>query len=337
MTTKLDITPADVIKMLQYPDIETLRKAYKIHAQNNQIYKQWLSLIKKSPKPEHINNVIDIPHLPISAFKHHKVILNNLQAQIIFSSSGTTGLKSKHYVAFPEIYHWSLYHGFKYFFGEPNKYWHVALLPGYEERPDSSLIYMVKQLMEHAGQDTKKFFVGLKPHKLPEILSQLTLDRKVILWSVPYALLDLVRLNIKLPSDLIIIETGGMKGRGPEWSRQELHAYLKTNLGIKTILSEYGMTELLSQAYTTSENPFRFKAPPWMKVWTRDLYVPWQPAPYGKAGIICITDLANFFSIPFVETEDIGIVYEDGSFEVLGRLEYCEIRGCNLLYEEFNS
>ncbi|NPA33698.1 MAG: acyl transferase [Chlorobi bacterium] len=335
MTSNLDFTPDYAIRLLENPTLEAWKEVYAVHSKHNNVYHQWLNLVKRQPNPIEIQSVEDIPHLPISAFKHHKIILDGFKEKLVFRSSGTTGLRSKHYVAFPEVYLWSLYHGFKLHFGNPEEYWHIALLPGYEERPDSSLIYMVKRLMEHAGQAASEFFVGLKPEKLIPLLGSLPSNRKIILWSVPYALLDLVQKNIKLPSDITIIETGGMKGRGPEWSRQQLHEYLQQNLGVKTILSEYGMTELLSQAYTTPEKPFRFKTPPWMKVWTRDLYVPFKKAPYGKAGVLCIADLANVFSVPFIETEDIGIVYEDGTFEVLGRLEYCEIRGCNLLYEEF--
>jgi len=335
MASKVDITPEYVIRLLKNATIEVWQKAYELHAKHNPVYNQWLNLTKRQIHPAQLEQIEQVPHLPISAFKHHRIILNAFEEKLIFRSSGTTGLRSKHYVAFPEIYHWSLYHGFKLYFGNPERYWHIALLPGYEERPDSSLIYMVKRLMEHSGQEANKFFVGLKPEKLIPLLGSLPSDRKTILWSVPYALLDLVGKEVKLPSNIIIIETGGMKGRGPEWSRQQLHQYLKQNLGVQTILSEYGMTELLSQAYTTPDHPFKFKVPPWMKVWARDLYVPFRQAPYGKAGVLCIADLANFYSMPFIETEDIGIVYEDGTFEILGRLEYCEIRGCNLLYEEF--
>ncbi len=334
MTLNWTITPDYVIELLENPTLETWKEVYEIHSKYNNVYRQWLNLVKRQPNPSEIQSVEEIPHLPISAFKHHKIILDGFKEKLVFRSSGTTGLRSKHYVAFPEIYDWSLYNGFKLHFGSPEEYRQVALLPGYEERPDSSLIYMVKRLMEHSEQDASKFFVGLKPEKLIPVLESLHSNKKVILWSVPYALLDLVQKGIKLQPDITIIETGGMKGRGPEWSRQQLHEYLKQNLGVKTILSEYGMTELLSQAYTTPNDPFRFKTPPWMKVWARDLYVPSKKAQYGKAGILCISDLANFFSVPFIETEDIGIVYEDGTFEVLDRLEYCEIRGCNLLYEE---
>ncbi len=327
--------PEQVIAWLQEPQPTHWHRAFEVQKEHNPVYARWLDLLRP-PEPKAPTLPWAYPHLPISAFKHHQVLLDGLQPRLVFRSSGTTGRHSRHYVAYPEVYDWSLSEGFRRHWGPASQYVHIALLPGYEQRPDSSLIYMVRRLMQQAGQNPTEWFVGLRPELLPEKLEEARRQAKpIILWSVPYALLDLVRRRIYLGPDVTIIETGGMKGRGPEWHRAELHAYLHQHLHPQRIESEYGMTELLSQAYT--QDGIRFAPPPWMHVWARDLYWPGRRVAYGKQGVLCVADLANFYSCPFIETEDIGIVYEDGTFEVLGRLESCEIRGCNLLYDEFSS
>lgn len=295
---------------------------------NNRVYRKFLSGL--SVDPHHIKSMNEIPFMPVEFFKQHQILTGVDTFDRVFISSGTGGISSRHYVADVRLYDRSFTEGFRLFYGNPQEYCFLALLPSYLEREGSSLVYMVKKLMDYGQHPANGFFM-YDHEKLA-----LTLDRlknstsKIILMGVSFALLDFISsYSIDFPS-LIVMETGGMKGRGEEIVREELHERLTLGFGVETIHSEYGMTELLSQAYSSGKG--RFKCPPWMKIFIRDPYDPRAILEPGKTGLINIMDLANIYSCSFIATQDIGRVYEDGSFEVLGRMDHSDIRGCNLLY-----
>ncbi len=291
------------------------------------IYRQYCELLKKTP--DKVNSLIKIPFLPISFFKSN-IILGSDKYQVLFESSGTTGqMPSKHYISDLSLYEHSILSGFKTFFGEPSKYCFLALLPSYLERKNSSLVYMVQWLMSLSGHYGNGFY--LNNHKeLSDKISILEMQQKpYILLGVSFALLDFCE---KFPHQMqhgIVLETGGMKGRKEEITRDALHQILSARLNCRNIFSEYGMTELLSQAYLTSDKKFR--TPPWMRVLARDIQDPFSYCPTGKQGALNIIDLANLLSCSFIETEDAGIVYKDYSFDITGRIDLSELRGCNLM------
>lgn len=292
------------------------------------IYNEYCKLLKKDP--ENVKKLIDIPFLPIELFKTNRIISQEKTAQRTFESSGTTGaVVSKHFVADLALYERSFTQGFQHFFGDIHQYVVLALLPSYVERENSSLVHMADKLIHLSGQNASSF-VKDEDDYLYELLDVLrTAKRKVILLGVTFALLDFAK-NYKIDfPDLIVMETGGMKGRKEELTREEVHLELKTSFGVSTVYSEYGMTELLSQAYSTGEGIFR--SPPWMKVLTRDLYEPQNVLKNNSTGAINIIDLANIYSCSFIATSDLGKIHADGSFEILGRTTGSDIRGCNLM------
>jgi phenylacetate-coenzyme A ligase PaaK-like adenylate-forming protein len=296
--------------------------------QNNHIYQAFCNNLKKSPHTT--KRIEDIPFMPISFFKNHKIICEGKNEEIVFSSSGTTGINtSKHYVADLEIYNKSFSEGFKHFFGDIQDYCILALLPSYLEREGSSLIYMTNSLIEKSGHPDSGFYLNnLK--ELEEKLTELQRkNQKTILIGVTFALLEMAKnYPVDVP-DIIIMETGGMKGRGKELVRTELHEILCKGFGVSKIHSEYGMTELLSQAYSKGDGIFT--CPPWMKVFTRGIYDPLEILPPNSSGAINIIDLANIDSCSFIATDDLGKVFADNSFEVTGRMDISDTRGCNLL------
>ena len=269
--------------------------------------------------------------LPIEAFKHHPVISGEAEWQTVFESSRTTGAApSQHYVKDLNWYREVSIRGFRHFFPEKN-YRILALLPSYLERGNSSLVYMVKDWMGEFGLPGSGFFL----HNLTELRQQALEARQqgipVLLIGVAFALLDLAELGPgPFAADTLVIETGGMKGRGKELTRMELHERLRAGLGVNEIRSEYGMTELLSQAYTGPDG--RFRCAPTMKVWVSDIHLDELVQPFGVSGRLHVIDLANIDSCCFIATDDMARLYPDGSFEVLGRLDTAEIRGCNLMY-----
>lgn len=295
---------------------------------NNTIYQKFCSYLGKSRS--NVNTVKDIPYLPIEFFKSKKVITKNQKPQIVFESSGTTGqLVSKHYVARLAIYVKSYLKTFEHFYGNIEDYCVLALLPSYMEREGSSLIYMVKDLIKKSGNPKSGFYLDNKVDLLKTLESLDQSAGKSILIGVSYALLDISEqhsLNLK---NTIIMETGGMKGRRTELVRDELHSILKNSFGLDAIHSEYGMTELLSQAYSKANGIFN--CPPWMSVSIRETEDPLSTESFGKVGGINIIDLANIDSCSFIATQDLGRVYKDGSFEVLGRFDHSDVRGCNLM------
>jgi hypothetical protein len=270
-----------------------------------------------------------IPCLPVSFFKTHKVYSADKPPQKIFLSSGTTGMeRSSHFVADLDLYRRSLTEGFRYFYGDPTDYLFAALTPSPAENPDSSLIFMISELM----QQTEGLFLSLDRADKDPLLPLLPLrskNKKVFLIGLTYALLDLAELHPEKDASLIIVETGGMKGRRKEMVREELHERLQEGFGVEKVHSEYGMSELLSQAWSKGDGIFR--CPPWMKVLVRDPNDPLSLLPPGHTGGINIIDLANINSCPFIATQDLGKLNEDGSFEVRGRFDYSDIRGCSLM------
>ena len=293
---------------------------------NNPIYRSFCDLVHKHPSD--CKSVIEIPFLPISFFKTHKVLTGNPKCSHIFESSGTSGKTSIHHVANIEVYEQSFLNCFKLFYGHPNQFAMIGLLPGYLEKPNSSLIYMMQKLIEMSNCSDSGFYLN-NYQKLHEVLKRREqTNQKTFLLGVSFALLDFAE---QFPSPLqhtIIVETGGMKGRRKELVREELHAQLKQNLGVGGIQSEYGMTELLSQAYAKDNG--RFRCPPWMKVLARNPNNPLDILAHGT-GCLNIIDLANKNSCAFIGTDDLGRVYSDGTFEVIGRVDSSDVRGCNLM------
>lgn len=301
---------------------------FKFQFKNNKVYRSFCDLLYKHPSD--VKTVEDIPFLPIQFFKTHQVLCSQDAVQQTFKSSGTTGsVTSKHYVTDLEIYKQSFRKGFQYFYGNIEDYVVLALLPSYLERSNSSLIYMVNDMITKSKHPESGFYLN-NIFDLKDSLTCLNRqEKKVLLIGVSFALLDFVerfQFNLK---NTIIMETGGMKGQRKELVREELHKKLKKGFGVDSIHSEYGMTELLSQAYSKGNSVF--KTLPWIKVLTRDTEDALTIQNYGKVGGINIIDLANINSCSFISTQDLGKVYADGSFEILGRFDNSDIRGCNLM------
>ncbi len=300
---------------------------FQFQYQYNPIYHKWVDLIDSLPTKRKIPQ--NIPALPISFFKEQRVTTGNWQEQKVFESSGTTGMvTSRHYLADLAIYEQAFIQGFERQYGSIKNWCVLALLPAYLERENSSLVYMANKMITMSNHTESGFYL----YNYAELASKLTelelLGQPTLLLGVTFALLD---FSAQFPLQLkhtVVMETGGMKGRGRELTRSELHKTLIGRLGLKNIHAEYGMTELLSQAY--SKGMGRYYCPPWMKVFVRKEDDPFELLTEGT-GLIQIVDLANIFSCSFIATQDIGKLYEDGSFEVLGRMDHADIRGCSLL------
>ncbi|MDR3366585.1 MAG: acyltransferase [Prevotellaceae bacterium] len=291
-------------------------------------YGRYLSYI--GVRADDVRSAAQIPFLPIEFFKTERVACGSAAAQLVFTSSGTTGAEaSRHYVADAQLYEASFLRGFEHFYGAPQKYCILALLPGYAERPGSSLVYMVERLARQSAHPLGGFFLRSYGELAARLERLRRLRQPTMLIGVSFALLDLAeQYQFRLP-DLIVMETGGMKGRRQELPREELHRILRGSFGVAAVHSEYGMTELLSQAY--SRGGGRFLTPPWMRVALRDLRNPFAPAAVGAVGGVNVADLANQHSCSFIETQDLGRMNADGSFEVLGRIDHAVARGCNML------
>ncbi|MBS1746226.1 MAG: acyl transferase [Bacteroidetes bacterium] len=294
---------------------------------NNAVYKDWCDLVKKNPGD--IEQASQIPFLPISFFKSHTIITGNREYDLIFESSGTTQTsKSRHYVKDVQLYVQSFIKGFEMFYGDIKKWCIIGLLPSYLQQKNSSLIKMVNELIRISSHESSGFYLD-EYEKLTGVLNKLEQQhQKTLLIGVTYALLDFAECYPIQLSSTIVMETGGMKGRRKEITRQEVHEILQTQFGLKQVHSEYGMTELLSQAY--SKDGGKFFCPPWMKVMVRDEDDPLLVKQKGK-GALNVIDLANINSCSFIATDDVGEVFEDGSFSVSGRLDGSDIRGCSLM------
>ena len=310
-------------------DFEELAlQIFKYQAVNNIVYGQFLKHLNFSISS--VNHLKDIPFLPIQFFKSHKIVSSTQKEQKIFSSSGTTGsLTSKHYVTDLSIYENSYLRAFSHFYGAIEDYTVLALLPSYLERTGSSLIYMVDDLIKKSNNTESGFFLNNLDELAQKLIKLTKKGQKTLLIGVSFALLDLVEKHQFELKNTIVMETGGMKGRRKELIRNELHEVLKKGFGIENIHSEYGMTELLSQAYSDGNGVF--KTPKWMKIVIRDTEDPLHLLPINCTGGINIIDLANVNSCSFIATQDLGKMYSNNTFEVLGRFDHSDIRGCNLL------
>ncbi len=300
-------------------------KLFHFQATHCAPYRQYLELIDVCH--DDITTLEEIPFLPIELFKSHKIYCGDKTEEVVFSSSGSGGNQSYHYVADTTIYEQSFVEGFRRYYGDPSQTNIYALLPSYLEREGSSLIYMINHLI-NLSCDGGFFLYDYD--NLIERLERRDRTKKSFLFGVTFALMDLVeRYNLELGDDVIVMETGGMKGRRRELPRQELHKTLCKGLGVSHIHSEYGMCELLSQGYSCGEGIFT--TPPWMRVMIRSLGDPRKMMKRGRRGGINIIDLANIYSCSFIETQDKGMILENGSFTVEGRIDHSDIRGCNLL------
>ena len=303
-------------------------ETFHFQAAECQVYAKYLRLLQIDPTQ--VQAPEQIPHLPIELFKTHFVYSGPEAPEITFTSSATTGMvPAQHPVACLALYQESFSRTFRQYIGPPSEYSLLALLPSYLERQGSSLVYMVDNLMQQARPAHSGYYL----YNHEALYQKLCLLREeglpALLIGVSFALLDFVQdFTLDFPA-LKIIETGGMKGRGLELSRPDLHQRLSAGFGTTQIYSEYGMAELLSQAYALEDGLFR--TPPWMQVSIRDVHNPFSILPPGQRGGINIIDLANRYSCAFIETQDLGIAHPDQSFEVLGRIPYSELRGCNML------
>jgi phenylacetate-coenzyme A ligase PaaK-like adenylate-forming protein len=321
----------DISKVSDSNFDEFALNVFRFQFSSNPIYHEFCSRIGVSA--EAVNQVQDIPFLPISFFKSHKIISDSVMPNFYFESSGTSGSAelSKHYIKDIEIYNTSIELGFRHFFGTED-YTIIGVLPHYLERPNSSLVHMVRHWMKLRGQEDMFYLYDLDKlnHQLLDLLSQ---NKKVILIGISFALLDLAERFPIQESDnlglLTIIETGGMKGTRTELPKVELFRRLQISFPNAKIISEYGMCELLSQAF--SDEKMLFSCPPWMKVAVSDINDPRSTHAHGS-GLLQVIDLANYNSCSFIQTMDIARLYPKGSFELFGRMDHSDLRGCSLLY-----
>lgn len=306
-------------------------KLFDYQYEHNIVYRQFVDLLKIDKSS--IDSYLKIPFLPISFYKTHKVISGNLNEQKIFESSGTTGqINSKHFVADLSLYEQSFLKAFQQFYGNIEDWIVLALLPSYLERDTSSLVYMADVLIQKTKSEHSGFYLynyDTLKDKLEELQTKKYSNKKILLLGVTFALLDFAEQYPMDLSNVIIMETGGMKGKRPEMLREEIHAILNKAFHTTNIHSEYGMTELLSQAYSFGNGIFQ--APKWMKIVKRDIYNPMLVTENTGRGGLNVIDLANIHSCAFIATEDIVQIHSDNTFEVVGRIDNAAIRGCNLM------
>jgi hypothetical protein len=317
----------NILSVTQTSCKEYALKNFRFQYAHNIVYRDWVDALKINIGA--VTELAHIPFLPVSFFKTHKVVTGDFTPQTAFESSGTTGtVNSKHFVKDINIYRQSFEEGFKLFYGDPKDWCIIGLLPSYLERKGSSLIMMVEELIKLSAYNQSGFYLN-EFEKLQDVLEELEANRqKTLLIGVTFALLDFAEQYPMQLKYTTVMETGGMKGRRKEMVRQEVHAILQDRLQISTVHSEYGMTELLSQGYSSGEGIFN--TVPWMKVLVRDEDDPLLIADKGR-GLINVIDLANIYSCSFIATDDVGRIFEDGSFEVLGRRDTSDIRGCSLM------
>jgi len=303
-------------------------EAFRYQLQRNRVYAEFTDALGIHASA--VNHYTRIPFLPIEFFKTREVYAAEEEPDITFRSSGTTGMqRSRHAIADLSLYRCSLLEGFRRVYGDPSQYRIFALTPSPEEHPDSSLSFMIQTWIEAGARPESGFYLR-DPRRLSELLR--IPESGILLIGLTYALLDFAeQYPMPLPG-AVIMETGGMKGRGKELVREEVHDLLKKAFSIEAIHSEYSMSELLSQAFSTADG--KFHTPPWMKVLIRDPNDPLSWAGQGKTGGISIIDLANWHSCPFIATQDLGRLHPDGSFEVLGRFDHSDLRGCNLMVSD---
>lgn len=324
--------------MNPYPDIFSIRnqkefekialKVFRHQFENNKVYQDFCLFLKKDKS--NVKTITDIPFLPIQFFKSHEIVSSTNPIQETFTSSGTTGsITSKHLVTDITLYEQSFRNAFSQFYGNIEDYVILALLPSYLEREGSSLIYMVNDLIEGTNHPKSGFYLNIYDDLIHTLIELDSSGQNVLLIGVTYALLDTVEKQSFQLKNTIVMETGGMKGKRKEIIREELHGILCTGFGVPSIHSEYGMTELLSQAYSLGNGIF--ECPPWMSILIRDTEDALTYVDNGKTGGINVIDLANINSCSFIATQDLGKKYPNHSFEVLGRFDASDIRGCNLM------
>jgi len=320
-------------EIFKIKDDETFRavalKVFHFQAESLPVYREYLKAL--GVDAGEVKEMEKIPFLPVEFFISHKVICEGMEAEEVFESSGTTAdTTSRHHVANTALYKESFLRSFNAFYGSPEDLCILALLPSYLERSGSSLVYMMDQLIKWSGHSDSGFYLD-NLEELAGILQKRNNDsHPTLLLGVSFALLDLAEQHpLELCKNIKIMETGGMKGRRAEMVRSELHAVLTGAFDVPAIHSEYGMTELLSQAYSSGEGIF--SCPPWMHVLARDPNDPLSQVEDGQTGGLNVIDLANLYSCSFIATGDLGKCFDDGSFEVLGRFDHSDIRGCNLL------
>jgi len=314
---------------------------FRYQYEKNEVYRSFCELLKVNP--ENITELEQIPFLPISFFKTHAVKTGEFEPEVEFWSSGTTAVKgvrkinhkeqnenSKHFIKDITLYEHAFLHSFEYFYGKPHDYCFLALLPNYLEQKHSSLIYMMNRLISGSKYAESGFYLQNYDKLYEKIIILQKKKIKTILFGVSFALLDFAEKFTFEASNLIVFETGGMKGRRPEMVKEELHQILCNAFGVKTIHSEYGMCELLSQAYSNGQN--QFATPPWMKLLLRDEKDPLSCSQTLSTGAINVIDFANVYSCAFIATDDLGRKSANGMMEILGRLDAAQVRGCNLLF-----
>ena len=307
---------------------ELALEIYRYQFSENPTYRTWSNALNRNPSNVHA--LEDIPFLPIHFFKGHEVKSGSAEAELVFSSSGTTGaLTSRHYIYDASLYRESILRGFKQAYGNPEAYCIIGLLPAYLERPGSSLVWMTELLIQESKHPDSGFYLYNLDELKDMLHKQEAGHQKIWLIGVSFALIDFSMAYPSVPTSIYVIETGGMKGRRREMIREELHAMIKSGWPLRRIDSEYGMTELLSQAWMLDEK--HFNCPPWMKVLIRESDNPLAYEANGKTGGINVIDLANLDSCAFIETADLGRIVPDKGFEVLGRFDHADVRGCNLM------
>ncbi|GAB0155542.1 acyltransferase [Chryseobacterium sp. Alg-005] len=309
-------------------------KTFRYQYENVDIYRSFVDYLNIDPRQ--VDELTKIPFLPIEMFKNHQILDKNMTADLYFQSSGTTQINlSKHFIADENIYKESIYKSFEQFIGKPEDFIFLGLLPSYLERQNSSLIYMVDYLMKKSAQPENGYFL-YNHADLFELLNNVK-DKKIVLFGVSFALLDFLdychsersEKSLNFLENLIVIETGGMKGRKEEMTKDELLKILQTGFKTDRIYSEYSMTELLSQAYSLGNN--EYKCPGWMKIMIRNAEDPFSYEKIGRVGAVNIIDLANIHSCSFIATQDLGKMVSDDVFQILGRIDHSDIRGCSLL------
>ncbi len=323
------ITATDIFTISSQKQFEKIAlKVFRFQHENNLVYREFCDFLKVDVQK--VKSLQQIPFLPIQFFKSHDVVSNTDAVEETFTSSGTTGmLTSKHLVTDASVYEESYRKGFSQFYGNIENYAILALLPSYLEREGSSLIYMVEDLIQLSNHPESGFYLHNHGELIKKLLELEDAGQDVILIGVTYALLDLIEKEKFNLQNTIIMETGGMKGKRKEMIREELHQQLCKGFGVSAIHSEYGMTELLSQAYSLGNGVF--ECPSWMQILIRDTEDPLTYIANGKTGGINVIDLANINSCSFIATQDLGKKNPNNSFEVLGRFDNSDIRGCNLM------
>ena len=323
------ISQEDIFQIGSKKEFEKITlKVFRHQYDNNLVYQQFCNFLKKDKT--NVKSLTEIPFLPIEFFKSHNILSSSEPIQQTFTSSGTTRMQtSKHLVTDVSWYEMSYCLGFSEFYGNIEDYCVLALLPSYLEREGSSLIYMVEDLIQSSNHEDSGFYLNNYDELISKLIELDDSGQNVILIGVTYALLDLIEKQKFQLKNTIIMETGGMKGKRKEMIREELHSLLCNGFGVSKIHSEYGMTELLSQAYSLGDGVF--ECPPWMQILVRDTEDALTYVSEGKTGGINVIDLANINSCSFIATQDLGKKYPNHSFEVLGRFDNSDIRGCNLM------